>query len=562
MWAGLAAAMALAAALLLWEGRGLTFLVDEWWFGFAGATKLDASSLFTPDNGHLAMVPILLTKASLELFGAGTTLPLRLVGILAHLGTALVLFLLLRRRIGEVAALVPTVLILFFGASSDLLIGSHGLPMLIAVSTGLGALPALEAGARRWDAVASVLLIVGIGSNGLALPFVAAAFAVVLLAPGARRRLWVPALPLALYVIWWLAYGSTGGSDFAFANIAGLPAFAFDSLGAELAAVTGLFTAPGVQEQSFDPAAGQALAGGLIVAVLAAALVVRPRAVRAAIPATLALLALWAVTGAVAGPSRQPETSRYLYAGAVLLLLIGAEAVFVSPYRRRGALLLAAVCAVGLLPNLREINYATTFFREQSNQDRAVLAAADLLPASAPDSALIESEASGAAGEVPDMNFPLDVYRSARQRYGTPAFSLGGLEGTDVASREAADRFLGRLLPVAVAPASGPPHGLPPGLEANQEGGLLSLRGNCLSYEPRSPTAHLQVPVPPAGLWVRPQPGPPVTVTARRFGDGFSVDAGAAAGGTASVLGVGAGPGSHGWEADLVPQEPILVCAG
>jgi hypothetical protein len=153
-WAALAAAMALAAALLLWEGRGLTFLVDEWWFGFAGATKLDASSLLTPDNGHLAVVPIPLTKASLELFGAGTTPPLRLVGILAHLGTALFLFLLLRRRIGEADALVPTVLVLFFGASSDLLIGSHGLPMTIAVSTGLGA-PAFSLAGLEGTDVAS-----------------------------------------------------------------------------------------------------------------------------------------------------------------------------------------------------------------------------------------------------------------------------------------------------------------------------------------------------------------------------------------------------------------------
>jgi len=561
-WAGLVVAMALAAALLLWEGRGVTFFVDEWFFGFGAATSLDPKSLFTPDNGHLAVVPILFTKASLELFGATTTLPLRLLGIAAHLSTALMLFLFVRRRLGAAGALVPAVLILFFGVAADLLIGSHGLPMLLAVATGLGALLALERGSRRWDAAAAALLVVGIGSNGLALPFVVAAVATILLAPAAdRRRLWVPALPLALYFAWWLAYGGQGESDFAIANLAGLPAFAFDSLGAELAALTGLFTAPGIQGQSFDAAAGKALAGGLLVALAGLALVARPRAARAALPALLALLALWVLTGAVAGPARQPESARYLYLGGILLLLIAAEGAFASPYRSRAALLLAAVCAVGILPNVRELDYQAPFFREQSNQNRAVLGAAALLPAGVDPTTAIEYSTFAASGEVPDMGFQLVTYRDSSGRFGSPGFSLGELEATDAASREAADRFLGRALGIAVEPARGAPQGLPAGLEAGQEGGSLRLRRRCLAFAPKSPTALLRVPLPPGGLWIRPGDGAPVPLTARRFGDGFAVDAGAAAGGEASVLRLGPGAASRGWEVQLAPRQPVLVCA-
>jgi hypothetical protein len=51
-----------------------------------------------------------------------------------------------------------------------------------------------------------------------------------------------------------------------------------------------------------------------------------------------------------------------------------------------------------------------------------------------------------------------------------------------------------------------------------------------------------------------------VPVTARRFGDGFPVAAGSAIGGAAYVLGVGTGAASMGWEAQIEPQQEVLVC--
>jgi len=68
--------MAAAALLLLWEGRGLTLFVDEWTFGFGFRTGHDLSAFLAPDNGHLALVPVLITKASLQLFGASSRSPL------------------------------------------------------------------------------------------------------------------------------------------------------------------------------------------------------------------------------------------------------------------------------------------------------------------------------------------------------------------------------------------------------------------------------------------------------------------------------------------------------
>lgn len=79
--AGLLLAMAIAAALLIWEGRGLTLLADDWPFGFSDRTSFNPTAILAAHNGHLVAVPVLLIKASLQLFGADAALPLRLVTV-------------------------------------------------------------------------------------------------------------------------------------------------------------------------------------------------------------------------------------------------------------------------------------------------------------------------------------------------------------------------------------------------------------------------------------------------------------------------------------------------
>jgi hypothetical protein len=437
-------AMALAAALLLWEGRDLTFFVDEWNFGYGERSGLAPGELLAPENGHLALVPILITKASLALFGAGTALPLRLVSVGFHLATALLVFLILRRQVGDLVALAPTVLVLFLGAAGDLLVGSHGMPMLIAVASGLGAWLALARRSAGGDFVAALLLAFGLAANGLALVFAAGALAL-LLGAGSRGRArgWCVLAPLALYALWSLIYGD-GESGFALANLAGIPSFAFGSLAAELAAATGVFAVPSAHAQSFDPAAGTALAAALLVGLAGLYLARVRMPLRPLLLALAALLALWLLTGAVASPARQPESARYLYPGVILLALIAGAALAQGPWRCRGCLLLVAVCALGLLPNLREINYAGDFFREQSAQDRAVLAAADSLGPEVDPGLVLEQVGDPAGVGVAEMSFDLGAYRRARDAYGTPAFSAAELRAASPSVYAAAARLLAR----------------------------------------------------------------------------------------------------------------------
>jgi hypothetical protein len=560
-WAGLAAAMAAAGALLLWEGRGLTLFVDEWFFGYLANPGFHASALLFPDNGHLALVPILISKASLELFGAGTALPLRLVAVATHLSVALMLFVLLRRSLGSVWALAPAVLFLFLGSAADVLVGSHALPIELSAATGLGAWLALGRGTAGWDAAAAALLVVGIASNGFALPFVAGAAAIVWLdRDSSWRREWIVVLPLAAYGLWKLTEGSGADSDFALANLAGLPAFAFDSLAAELAALTGLFREAGGSDNVFQLGPGQALAGAASVGLGAAAVGWRYRPPRAAIPALVALIVLWLATGMVAGPARQPEVARYVYCGVLLLLLLAGELLAALPVSRRGALALTCVCLLGLIPNIKALREAGEFFREQSNQDRAVLGAADLLPAGVSGDALLEEEGQQPAGSYADLPFSLGDYREARRRYGTPAYSRAQLEAAGAGAREDADFLLARALPVQLSAATAAPQPFPAGTRIGQEGGRLAWRRGCVEFRPLSTAAQLLVPLPPGGIWIEPDPGPPVAVGLRRFADGYPVTA-EAIGGAPSQIFLPRAPVARGWQAQLLPRQPVRVCA-
>lgn len=559
VWALMGGALLVAGALLLWEGRGQTFFVDEWFFGYLGRQSWALSGLLEADNGHLALVPILITKLSLELFGAGTALPIRLVAATAHLATASMLFLIVRERLGAVWALLPATLFVFLGAAGDVLVGSHALPIELSAATGLGAWLALRRRDGVGDALAAALLTLGVASNGFALPFVAGAAAIIALAPAPDwRRQWVVAVPLILYGLWRLTEGSGQESDFALANIAVVPAFAFDSLAAEIAAVTGLFTEPGGTQNAYQLAAGQALAGASLLGLAALAVGRGYRPPRAAIPALVALLTLWLLTGMVASPARQPQVGRYVYCGVLLLLILLAEGIAASPQARRGALALSCVCAVGLIPNVDAIHDAGTFFREQSNQNRAVLGAVGLLLPGQGEEAALE-EAQQPSGGYADLSSIVSVYRQGEREYGSPALSLARLRDADPASREGADIFLARALQLQPKPAPASPPATTAPLELSQEGGRLSLRGGCGQFRPLGGAAQVSFALPAGGVWLRPAPGSPVPIGLRRFGDGFAVQLEALAG-QGSEIRLPGGPAAREWQAQLLPKQPVLIC--
>ena len=76
VWIALAIAMAVAAAIDLWLGRGTGFTIDEIRV-FDRSANLDLRSALLPFNGHLILSWRLAFAAILHLFGVGY-LPFRL----------------------------------------------------------------------------------------------------------------------------------------------------------------------------------------------------------------------------------------------------------------------------------------------------------------------------------------------------------------------------------------------------------------------------------------------------------------------------------------------------
>lgn len=557
----LGCAMAASAALLVWETRGTTLAVDEWRFGFAERTDNTLSAYFLPHNGHLVAFPVLVTKVGLQVLGTDAALPLHLLAIGVHLATAGLLFVFLRRALGAPLALAPTVLFLFLGAAGDAFVGSHGLSLTLAPATGLSAWLLMTRRTPAADVAAAALLSLGILSSGTALPFCLGATALVLVdRDSPPSRLWVPAIPLAIYALWWLLEGHSDG-QLAIDNLGGLPSYLFNSLGASLASITGFFVAPGSHEPSFDDTAGQALAASFLAVTLIALLSPRHSPPRATVPAIVAVVSFWLLTGLSADELRLPDSSRYLYIGVVLLLLVLGISISASPARRRGALILGAICAFALLPNVRELIYTGNESREQSNINRAVLGAADLVSGQIPGETFIEEGSESDEGNVQDLRLSLDGYIAARERFGSPAFPPEEIATAEPEARAAADRFLIRALPIAVTPGTGLRRPLPADSEISQSGGELQPVGACTSFRPLVSGAQVTLALPVGGLWIKPRPGPATPIGVRRYGDEFEAIS-PALGGRASRVSLPAGNASRGWLAQLAPEQPALICGG
>ncbi len=559
---GFLLAAAAASILLIWEGRGLTLTVDEWSWGFASRTNFDLHAFVDPHNGHFAAVLVLLTKTSLQLFGADAALPLRILAVSFHVAAASCLFLLMRKAIGTVAAVVPAILVLFLGAANDGIIGSHGMSVTITVVAGLGAWLALQRRRLGWDVFAAALLVIGVASESTAIPFVVGA--AVLLAldrDSPRSRYWIVVLPLAVYALWWLVFGRDAESDIAIANLAGLPSFAFDSLAATLGSIAGVFTVPGSRRQGFDITAGQALAGGFLIVLLA--LVVgrryRPR-LASAVPMS-ALVVFWLMISSVASADRAPFASRYIYINVILLLLVFAQEIGASPLRRQASIALTAICAFALLPNIRELTYAGDSVREQGEINRAVMGAANLVYGEAPAKTLLEDPGDLVPGEVGDLGFPLERYGASERRFGTPAYSPAQIAAAGPEARAAADHFLSRALGIDVVPADGLPRPLSARSGVEQTGGVLQRRHGCLRFVPLASGAQVSLNLRPGGLWIRPGAGATVPVGVERFDDSFGVVPAPILPGRPSLLELPASRASVGWRAQFKPTQPLIVCA-
>ena len=133
----------------------------------------------------------------------------------------------------------------------------------------------------------------------------------VALGPRRRERLFVPAIPIFLWAIWYLGWGHTAHTFVSFHNAANLPSYVLDGLASSLSVYVGL-------SQPFGVADSPALAWGrpllVLVGVIAVWRVYRLWRPPVRLLTTIAvLLSYWSLTALNASIFGLPTVGRYQY---------------------------------------------------------------------------------------------------------------------------------------------------------------------------------------------------------------------------------------------------------
>jgi hypothetical protein len=366
--------MAVAAVLLYRKGLGLTFFFDEWSI-VTERRGWDLDTFMRPHNEHIALLPIAVFKLLFVTVGLEPYWIYRVAAIVVHLVCVAVLFILLRRRLGDWPAVIGAAFILFLGSAWEDLLWPFQIGFVGSIAAGLGVLLALESRSRGADALAAFLLVVSLACSSIGLPFAVAVFVDVVLRPGWRARLWVPLTPLALWGLWYLTYGKDGvlqGTTLGMralleSNLPKMPAFVADMVASGFAALVGL----GLEW-------GRPLALAALIVVLVQ--LGRGAPVPARLAAVLALgVTYWGLTAAFRAQNQGAEAaSKYTYLSAVVILLIAAELLRGTRIPRRAVVLVGLILVFGSVANFRRLQEGADLLHDSSSHVAAELAAVQL----------------------------------------------------------------------------------------------------------------------------------------------------------------------------------------
>ena len=408
VWVALAGVLLLTAAVILYLGRSTTFYFDEWNFVLE-RRAWDVDALLKPHNEHLSVVPVLIYKALFSTLGIDAYAPYRVAGVVVHLIVLVLLFVYARRRVGDVLALGVTVLIAVFGPAWPDVLWPFQAGFLGSLAAGIGALLCLDRGDRRGDIGASALLAVSLASSSLGIPICAAVALEILGRPDRGRRWWILAAPAVLYGIWYLAYG--GGGKESLDNLLATPAYVVDAAAAATGSVFGL---------SIEWGRPLVLALGalLVLAIRRGAKDPWRLAALIALP-----LIFWGLTGLARADLHEPGAPRYLYPGAIFLLLIALEAARSVRITRAATLALLVVIVFATVSNLGALRNGAGFLRDQAAELNGVLAATQLAGRSAP-AGVPPPAGAGAADRRRPVSRRRQGRRLARARAGPAAAAV------------------------------------------------------------------------------------------------------------------------------------------
>ena len=517
--------------LLHWLSR-LTFWRDEWGFllhrrGWSVGTFLD------PAVEHLVAIPILIYKLLLSTAGMDSPVPFQVVAVALFLMSVGLLFVYVRSRVGAWLGLAAILPILFLGPAWDDLLFPYQLAWFGSVACGIAALLCLDRQTRKADIAATVLLIGGLLFSDAGIPFVAGATVAIALSPERRRRAFVPAIPAALWAIWYLGWGHTAHTFISLHNAAKAPSYVLDGLSSSLSVYLGL-------SQPYGSTAG-ALDWGrpllVLMAVLAVWRIYRLRRPPDGLLVTLAvLLCFWSLTALNASIFGLPTVGRYQYVGVVGLALVASELARGARIGRWVTAGILVVAVASALANVTRLKDAAGGLDGIAQQERGGLAALELARNQVNPDLTLTQENSGV-----DYLGLVDArsYLSAVDAFGSPAYPEAQLAGAPETGQVAFDRVSALALRAGLLPATNVPH------------------TPCLSVDPRTQPVVFKVPSEGVLLTAR---SPAVHAALHRYSSAFPVLLGTLPRGRQELLRISPDRSPQPWSVQLSGGGPITVC--
>jgi hypothetical protein len=538
----LAAALAVATAMTLALTSGMTFYQDTWDF-LITRRAITVDTLLVPHNEHLVVIPVLIEQLLLRIFGMSTALPEYVLLCFFLAGTALLLFVYVRRRVGPWPALFAAILILCLGPAWEVLLWPFEITFIGPILCGLAMLLALERGDRRGDIAACLFLVLALGFSGLGIPFIAGAFVAVL--QGRRetwlRRAYIFVIPLLLYIVWYLGWGHDAETHMGLRNVFASSRFVVDSLANAIGALAGLGPSPA--GGSFDPSWGRAILVALVV-LIGFRQLRKPGFAPGLWPVATVALANWLLTAFNAFPGREPTSSRYLYAGAVFVLMILANLFNGARPSRNALIAMAVLTAAAVGPNLVVLKDASDILKPQSVLTRADGAALEIARRTVDPDFQLNPEVAGTPSLV---NVYAAPYLEAVDEYGSPAYTTSELVSAPEEGRRQADIVLANALPITTVSHSG-----------TLAGGVRP--GHCFDF-PAGRSETLEVAVPAGLTRIELAPGPHADIALRRFAVGeFPVLTAGAPGGSVTVLRIPRDGASQPWYLHVAAEQAARVC--
>ncbi|HEX8205754.1 MAG TPA: hypothetical protein VF587_06830 [Solirubrobacteraceae bacterium] len=372
-WIVLAAVMALSFVLLMHAGRDTTFYLDDWPV-ILNRREWSWFNLLRPHVDHLQIFPLAVLKLMFETVGLHDYWVYRALLAVLDILVGVLLFLYGRKRIGPWPSIALAACLVLMAPSWFNLLYAFQINFVGGMAGGLAALLLLERGTRRSDVAACVCLTIAIGCNGVALPFMAAVGIEILLRGDRWRRIWVPAIPGALYLIWRAAYGHYANTDVRWQTAQEVPRWLLDGADDSAAAMVGMLAEY-----------GPALVLGLIVLVVI--VLATPGRLT---PRFAGVLSLPIVYFGLTGIGRaneittQPDENRFLYAGGLMLALVGIEAAQHLRWDRRLTIAVTAVLVWGAALNANAVENGGNDFRGKSLPGKYGTTALDIAGTLAP----------------------------------------------------------------------------------------------------------------------------------------------------------------------------------